>query len=245
LRSEPPSINLPPRVLVFRHTAADDLGLIAPALEDQGILYEYADLYAHPCTEPLVDEADALIFMGGPMSANDDQPYLQQEVAYIRDAPKRGQMVLGVCLGAQLIAKALSARVHANAVKEIGWAPVTFTPAAANDPLFAGLPHTEMIFHWHGETFTLPPGAELLASSDACRNQAFRVGNRIYGLQFHLEVTPSMIADWCREDEACGKEREAAQPIDPYAHATRSRELARLVFGRWCALLKDRACAAS
>jgi GMP synthase-like glutamine amidotransferase len=245
LRSEPPSINLPVRVLVFRHTASDDLGLIAPALDEQGILRRYADLYSHPCAESLVNEADALIFMGGPMSANDGHPYIQREIQYIRDAKERGQMVLGVCLGAQLIAKALGASVHANTVKEIGWAPVTFTPAAANDPLFAGLHEAEMIFHWHGETFTVPPGAELLGSSEACRNQAFRVGNRIYGLQFHLEVTPSMIAEWCREDEACGNAREVTQPIDPYAHATRSGELARLVFGRWCALLKDRACAAS
>ena len=179
------------------------------------------------------------------MSANDDYPYIQREIQYIRDARERGQMVLGVCLGAQLIAKALGARVHANPVKEIGWAPVTFMPAAANDPLFAGLPEAETIFHWHSETFALPPGAELLASSDACRHQAFRVGNCIYGLQFHLEVTPFMIAEWCREDEACGDAREVTQPIDPYAHAIRSGELARLVFGRWGALVKDRACAAS
>jgi GMP synthase-like glutamine amidotransferase len=236
---------LPVRALVFRHTPVDDLGLIASALDTQGILHQYADLYAHPCAESLVNEADALIFMGGPMSANDDHSFILREIQYIRDASERGQMVLGVCLGAQLIAKALGASVHANTVKEIGWAPVTFTRAAESDALLAGLHGAEMIFHWHGETFTLPPGAELLASSDACQHQAFRVGNLIYGLQFHLEVTPPMIAEWCREDEACGDAREVTQPIDPHAHATRSGELARLVFGRWCALLKDRACAAS
>jgi GMP synthase (glutamine-hydrolysing) len=236
---------LPVRALVFRHTPVDGLGLIASALAAQGILHQYADLYAHPCAESLVNEADALVFMGGPMSANDNLPYIQREIQYIRHARERGQMVLGVCLGAQLIAKAFGASVHANRVKEIGWAPVTFTPAAESDPLFAGLHDAEMIFHWHGETFTLPPGAELLASSDACRHQAFRVGNRIYGLQFHLEVTPPMIAEWCREDEACGDAREVIQPVDAYAYATRSGELARLVFGRWCALLKGGACAAS
>ena len=233
------------RALVFRHTPVDNLGLIAAALHAQGILYQYADVYAHPCADSLVSEANALVFMGGPMSANDDHAYLQREIRYIRDASERGQMVLGVCLGAQLIAKALGASVHANTVKEIGWAPVTFTRAAASDPLFAGLHQAETVFHWHGETFTLPPGAELLASSDACRHQAFRVGNHFYGLQFHLEVTPPMIAEWCREDEACGDAREVTHPIDPYAHATRSGELARMVFGRWCALLKDRACAVS
>jgi GMP synthase-like glutamine amidotransferase len=236
---------LPARALVFRHTPIDDLGLIASALADRGILHQYADLYAHPCAELLVSEADALVFMGGPMSANDNLPYLQREIQYIRDASERGQMVLGVCLGAQLIAKALGASVHANSVKEIGWAPVTFTPTAESDPLFAGLHEAEIIFHWHAETFTLPPGAELLASSDACQHQAFRLGSRIYGLQFHLEVTPPMIAEWCRQDEACGDAREVTHPIDPYAHAIRSGELARLVFGRWCSLLKDTACAAS
>jgi GMP synthase (glutamine-hydrolysing) len=234
---------LPVRVLVFRHTPVDDLGLIASALDSQGILREYADLYAHSCAEPRVNDADALIFMGGPMSANDDYPYIQREIHYIRDAKERGQMVLGVCLGAQLIAKALGAQVHVNTVKEIGWAPITFATAAASDPIFTGLRAPEMVFHWHGETFVLPPGADLLASSDACRNQAFRVGNCIYGLQFHLEVTPSMIGEWSHEDEACGDAREVKQPIDPYAYAARSGELARLVFGRWCALLKDRACA--
>lgn len=179
------------------------------------------------------------------MSANDDQPYLHREIQYIRDAANRGQMVLGVCLGAQLIAKALGARVYPNAVKEIGWAPVSFTPAAASDPLLVGLSEPEMIFHWHGETFDLPPGAARLASSDACVNQAFRAGDRIYGLQFHLEVTPAMIAGWCRDDEACGDAREVTQPIDPHQHAARSAKLAELVFGRWCALLQDEACAAS
>jgi len=245
LRSEPLSTKLQARVLAFRHTPVDDLGLIAPALASGGVACDYADLYAGPSGECRVSEAGALIFMGGPMSANDDHPYLQREIEYIRDAANRGQMVLGVCLGAQLIAKALGARVYPNPVKEIGWAPVSFAPAAANDPLFAGLREPEMIFHWHGETFDLPPGAELLASSDACVNQAFRISPRIYGLQFHLEVTPAMIAGWCRDDEACGEAREVTQPIDPHQHAARSAKLAETVFGRWCDLLKGTACAAS
>ena len=244
MRSEPPSTNPPARVLAFRHTPADDLGLIRPALASHGIVCDYADLYEDPDRECRPSEADALIFMGGPMSANDDRFYLHREIEYIRDAAKHGQMVLGVCLGAQLIAKALGARVYPNAVKEIGWAPVSFTPAAGSDPLFVGLQRAEMIFHWHGETFDLPRGAERLASSDACVNQAFRAGNRIYGLQFHLEVTPAMITEWRREDEACGNAREATHPIDPHQHAARSAKLAEMVFGRWCRLLKNKVCAA-
>ena len=231
-------------MLAFRHTAADDLGLIASALAFRGILCDCADLYADPSAECRAGEANALIFMGGPMSANDDLPCLHREIKYIRDAANRGQMVLGVCLGAQLIAKALGARVYPNPVKEIGWAPVTFTSAAATDPLFSGLQSPEMIFHWHGETFDLPQGARLLARSDACAHQAFRLADRIYGLQFHLEVTPGMIAEWCREDEACGDGREATTPIDPYQHAAHSANLADVVFGRWCDLLKDKVWAA-
>src|SRR5882724_12255283 len=115
--------------------------------------------------------------MGGSMSANDGLPFISCESEYIRDAVRRGKPVLGVCLGAQLIAKALGARVYPNAVKEIGWYPVHWTDAAT----VYGLSGSDTVFHWHGETFDLPPGAALLASSDACRHQAYRMGHSIYG----------------------------------------------------------------
>lgn len=236
------------RALVFRHSPSDGLGLIADALDAHAIPYDYADLYAPPISPaPPVNEADALIVMGGAMSANDALPFITREIEYIRDAVRRGKPVLGVCLGAQLIAKALGARVYANPVKEIGWAPVTFADAALSDPLFKGLAEAEVIFHWHGETFDLPAGAQLLASSVACQHQAFRVSDRIYGLQFHLEVTPHMIVEWCHDEEVCAGAREARQPIDPHAHAARTKELADTIFGRWCSLVKGQisACGAS
>jgi GMP synthase-like glutamine amidotransferase len=226
------------RVLVFRHSPSDGLGLIGHALDANGISYDYADLYAPASTAPPVNEADALVLMGGSMSANDDSPFITREIEYIRGAVRRGKPVLGVCLGAQLIAKALGAKVYANHVKEVGWAPVTFADAGLRDPLFMGMSEAEVIFHWHGETFDLPAGAELLASSAACRNQAFRVGDRIYGLQFHLEVTPAMIVEWCHEDEACADARNSRQTIDPYIHSARTKELAETIFGRWCRLMK-------
>jgi GMP synthase-like glutamine amidotransferase len=212
--------------------------LIGDALDAHGFACDYADLYKSSGRELAVSDADALIFMGGPMSVNDDLPYIHREIEFIRSAISRRQPVLGVCLGAQLIAKALGARVRANAVKEIGWFPVEFADTAARDPLFQGIEGAECVFHWHGETFDLPAGAELLVSSAACRHQAFRFGDRVYGLQFHLEVTPEMIAQWCRADAACGQAREAATPIDPNAHAACKAELARLVFGRWCGLVR-------
>ena len=194
------------------------------------------DLY-HSDADISVRDAAGLIFMGGPMSVNDDLPYLRQEMRMIAQAISYGKPVMGVCLGSQLIARALGGSVYPNPVKEIGWFPVHFTAAAGEDALFRGLRGPETIFHWHGETFDLPHGAELLASSDACRHQAFRVGKNIYGLQFHLEVTPEMIVDWCLQDANYGDMRELTRPVDPQANATRLAELSREVFGRWCELI--------
>lgn len=227
------------KVLAFRHAPFEDLGLIAPALEAHGIGYEYVDLHGGAAV-PDTSAADGLIFMGGPMSVNDDLPWLREEEAIIRQAVARDLPLLGVCLGAQLIAKALGAEVRRNPVKEIGWYEIELTSAAQDDPLFHALPSRETVFHWHGETFELPEGAELLASSEACRRQAFRIGSHAYGLQFHLEVTPSMIADWCEQDANCGDVRELTLPIDPHRNASRLTELSNLVFSRWCELVQAR-----
>jgi GMP synthase-like glutamine amidotransferase len=224
------------RVLAFRHIPFEHLGLIADSLEEHRIACEYVDLYSG-AAPPDVNSADGLIFMGGPMSANDDLPYIRQELDIIGEAVSRRLPILGVCLGSQLIAKALGARVYANAVKEIGWYPVHWTDAAARDRLHQDLATPETVFQWHGETFDLPPGAELLAYSAACRNQAYRVADNVYGLQYHLEVTPEMIADWLKQDANCGDLREITTPIDPNANAARLKELGNKVFGRWCELV--------
>ncbi len=226
------------RVAAFRHVPFEGLGLIQPALEDRGISIEFADLYREGAAMPDVGSAAGLIFMGGPMSANDDLGYLRQEMAFMRQAADRSQPVLGVCLGAQLLAKALGARVYKNSAKEIGWFDVQLTDAGRQDALLSGLDSPETVFHWHGETFDLPGDATWLAYSERCRHQAFRVGLNTYGLQFHLEVTPEMIADWCRQDENCGDVRELECPLDPHFNQQRLAALSRLVFGRWCALLK-------
>src|ERR1035441_8740413 len=155
---------------------------------------------------------------------------------YERDGPGWRQPILGICLGSQLIARALGAAVRRNPVKEIGWYDVRFTAGAGEDRLFRGL-STETVFHWHGETFDLPPGAELLASSDLCRHQAYRIGERVYAIQFHLEVTPEMIADWCVQDENSGDVRELERAIDPSFHVPRLAALSALVFGRWGEIL--------
>jgi GMP synthase (glutamine-hydrolysing) len=225
-----------PKVLALRHVPFENLGLIADSLTAYGVDCEYADLQEGGDADLL--GAGGLIIMGGPMSANDDMPYLRRELELIGEAASAGLPILGVCLGAQLIAKALGARVYRNPVKEIGWFEVQWTEAAARDRLHQGLSGTETVFQWHGETFDLPPEAELLASSEACRNQAYRVGSNIYGLQYHLEVTPDMIADWLQQDANCGDVHEIVEPVDPYAHADRLKELATLIFGRWRGLLE-------
>ena len=227
------------RVLAFRHVPFEGLGLIAPALAARHIEADYADLYQPGAETPDIGRYDGLIFMGGPMSANDDLPFIRKELALIERAARAGTPLLGICLGAQLIAKALGAKVYRNPVKEIGWYPVFWNEAAGSDALLAGLAEPETVFHWHGETFDLPAGATWLARSEACRHQAYRVGSNIYGFQFHLEVTPEMIADWTAQDLNSGDVRELEAPPDPYANAERLRELSGLVFGRWADLVVE------
>jgi GMP synthase (glutamine-hydrolysing) len=123
-------------------------------------------------------------------------PPLASETGWIRDAVDAGLPVLGICLGSQLLAKALGARVYANRVKEIGWYPLEMMPAAQADHLFEGCEATPTVFQWHGDTFDLPSGAVHLACSAACPHQAFRYGETAYALQYHLEVTPEQIDEW-------------------------------------------------
>jgi GMP synthase-like glutamine amidotransferase len=223
------------RVLVFRHVTFEHLGLIAPALEANNIAWDYVE----PGAAVSPDDAGGFISMGGPMSANDDLPYIHRELRFLEQAVAAGKPILGVCLGAQMIAKALGSKVYRNRAKEIGWEQIHWTEAAGQDPVFSGLTEPETVLHWHGETFDLPQRAVWLAWSDACRNQAFRIGPSVYGLQFHLEVTPAMISGWCREGENAGDLRELKEPIDPHRNAGRLKELSALVFGRWAKLLAN------
>ena len=224
------------RVLAFRHVRFEHLGLIAPALESRGLQVDYVDLVREPDAAVNLEAARGLVFMGGPMSANDDLACIRRELALIERAAAAGKPILGVCLGAQLVAKALGAPVYRNPVKEIGWYPITWTEAAGRDRLLAGFAGEETVFHWHGETFDLPAGAEWLASSPACRHQAFRWGDSAYGFQFHMEVTPEMISDWISQDLNGSDVRELDSLPDPHAHAARLAKLASLVFGRWASL---------
>jgi len=172
------------------------------------------------------------------MSANDRLPGLADELRLIERALDRGTPVLGICLGSQLIAKALGARVYRNAELEIGWDAVHLTEAGRADPLFRGIESPATFFHWHGETFDLPDGAVSLAHSAKTRHQAYRFGSNVYGLQFHPEVDAAMIADWCRQPVNCGDVATLDQPIDPEMHDQRG--LAGRLIENWLALIAQK-----
>ena len=175
------------RVYVLQHVPFEELGNIQPWLVQHNAEIHYCRLYAN---DPLpdVNETDLLIVLGGPMSVNDEShyPWLVAEKVFLAQAIAAEKPIVGICLGAQLIASCQGARIYSNYAKEIGWFDITAV-AASGDVL--RLPATMHVFHWHGETFELPTNAVLLASSVACNNQIFQLGQRVIGLQCHLETT--------------------------------------------------------
>ena len=217
-------------VAVIRHDSGDHPGWIAPALESAGLSWHYWES-GGPA------QPQAWLLLGGSGSANDS--HLIAEVEVIQRAVASGTPVLGICLGAQLIAKALGSKVYRNHEPEIGWAPIRFTGEASDDSLFGGFTAPETVFHWHSDTFDLPESAVRLAWSDACQNQAFRYGSNVYGLQFHLEATPDIIERWQKEDRACVTP-ELKRAVDPLAHQEQMSRAAAIVFGRWASLVSSR-----
>jgi GMP synthase-like glutamine amidotransferase len=177
------------RAHYLQHVPFEGPGSIGPLLESAGHRVTVTKFY-ESTSLPHQDQLDLLIVMGGPMSVNDEErfPWLRLEKQFIKHSIKSGKAVLGICLGAQLIASALGESVYPNRRKEIGWFPVQGIPSEDNH-IFRFPPLIE-VFHWHGETFDLPEGAVLLARSEGCENQAFQVGQKVIGLQFHLETTP-------------------------------------------------------
>lgn len=180
------------RAHYFQHVPFEGPGSLKRWFEEHNYLltctrfFESADL-------PEPGAVDFLIILGGPMSVNEEDrfPWLLIEKQFVRAAVESGIPILGICLGAQMIASAMGARVFPNAEKEIGWFPIY--AVETNNPLAFSFPARQMAFHWHGETFDLPPGATRLARSEGCENQAFQLGDSVIGLQCHLEATPQIV----------------------------------------------------
>lgn len=194
---------------VIRHLCFEGLGTLAHELDRLGLRFDYLD----PPSDDLAGARDAeiLIVMGGPISVNDGDrfPFLGDEIKAIRHRIDNRLPTLGICLGAQLIARAMGTSVVPMAAPEIGWRALTLTAGAQSSPLR----HlTAPVLHWHGETFDLPPGTEALASTAACRNQAFAVGDHTLALQFHIEVSASHLEHWLvghiHELDHCGTDAE-------------------------------------
>jgi GMP synthase-like glutamine amidotransferase len=176
---------------ILQHVPFEDLGSIASWLKMHDAEVSHTRLFENQ-SFPALENLDLIIVLGGPMSVNDEFefPWLRREKAFIRDGIRRNIPMVGICLGAQLIAGALGMRVYPNAHKEIGWFRVVSTSQEEDTFPF---PKEFVAFHWHGETFDLPAGAVRLAKSEGCENQAFQIGRRLIGLQFHLETTPESL----------------------------------------------------
>jgi GMP synthase-like glutamine amidotransferase len=198
-------------VLVFQHEPDDGPGYLGDALVRHNATLDIVRLDKNEAvTNP--SRYDMLLVMGGAMNVyqEDKYPWLIEETQAIRQALEAGKAVLGVCLGGQLLAKALGAQVHLGAATEIGLLPITLTEAGTSDPLFEGLSQVEAV-EWHDDTFDIPAGAIALACSEGCANQAFRFGQQVYGLQFHPEVSPQMLAEWIKAEGDSSTDRSSFQ----------------------------------
>jgi len=234
-------------ILVLQQVPHETLGTLGPYLLEAGLECQCVELFSQTPLRFDPDRAAGLVILGGPMNVDEvcRHPFLASEVVWIRDTIARQVPVLGICLGAQLLAKSLGARVYPNAVKEIGWYEIELTPEAQDDPLFGGLAPRQAVFQWHGDTFDLPPGAIPLANGATCRRQAFRCGRSAYGLQFHAEMTAPLIEDWLG-DAANRRELAALDYIDPQGILARTPELlpqmdalGRHIFPRFAALCRE------
>ncbi len=182
------------KIHYLQHVAFEGLASIEPWAKSKGHSLSATRFYNN---EPLpnVEDIDWLIIMGGPMNIYEESkyPWLAQEKRFIEQAIENEKIILGICLGSQLIADALGAKVFPNQDKEIGWFPIELTSEEQTPQVFNFLPNQFTVFHWHGDTFDLPDGATRIAKSEGCENQAFAYGERVIGLQFHLESTKGSV----------------------------------------------------
>jgi GMP synthase-like glutamine amidotransferase len=234
------------QVLVIQHVNLEGPGLLTPVLEKAGWRLDVRQMDKPGVWLPEdLDLYKALVILGGPMNVYEEEkyPYLSRLDSLIKQAITVQKPVLGICLGGQLIAKALGARVRKNSVKEIGWYPVQLTSMGRQDAIFKGLPPEFTVFQWHEDTFELPANATLLAQGSTCLNQAFVYGKNAYGFQFHLEVTFQMISAWSEayaDDlmEFGGKEAAKRLLTESLSYQTKLSETGTKFLTNWVNLLE-------
>jgi GMP synthase (glutamine-hydrolysing) len=230
-------------VYALQHVATEPMGGIADALTERGIDAQYVRPFAGEPVPKSMSDAAGLVVMGGPMGVyeQDAYPFLSDEIRLIESALEQEKPVLGVCLGSQLLASALGATVRKGAQKEIGWRAVTLTEAATRDELWQAVASPFTAYHWHGDVFDLPHGAESLASSAQTVYQAYRYGRNVYGFLFHMEATPQIVTDMVEAfaGELCEESIDAREILAGIGdHLPRLAEIGGTVFGRWAELLK-------
>lgn len=226
-------------VAIFRHFATEGPGYFATYLDRNGLPWTLVKLDEGEGVAPDPDSFSGLVFMGGPMSVNDDLPWIPPVLGLIREATARGVPVLGHCLGGQLLSKALGGEVTPASVKEIGWGAVELEDVPEARSWFGEQRRGFLSFHWHAETFTVPQGATRLLSSPWCRNQAFSLGPHL-GLQCHIEMTEDLVHTWCRSGarEIARSDSPAVQPVeailqDLERRVTTLHQVADAAYGRW------------
>jgi GMP synthase-like glutamine amidotransferase len=223
------------RAHYLQHVPFEGLGSIEPWLRAERYDITKTQFF-ESAVLPDPNKVDLLIVMGGPMSANDEAQFswLAEEKQFIRRCVEEEKSVLGICLGAQLIASAMGSRVYPNEVKEIGWFPVEGMPSLESETFC--FPLSQEVFHWHGETFDLPSGAYRLARSEGCKNQAFQLGRSVIGIQFHLETTPDAakeIVSHCRAELIPSKYVQSEKEIfaaPPEKYQTINNLMAEVLF---------------
>ncbi|MFT3790263.1 MAG: gamma-glutamyl-gamma-aminobutyrate hydrolase family protein [Rudaea sp.] len=234
------------RILVFQHVAAEPLGTLDPLIRRRGHRVKFVNFERQPDARPRLDRYKGLIVLGGPMNVEDrgERTHLQTEIDVIRQALDEDKPVLGICLGAQLLAHALGGEVRRHRVSEIGWYDLATTDAGRGDPVLAPLGDAAPVFQWHGYTFDIPAGATHLARTGTCENQAFRHGSNAYGFQFHLEMDKPLIERWLAlpdyRDEliAAGLGRDAESiRADTFAHIDAMQGKAFDVFNNFLDML--------
>jgi GMP synthase (glutamine-hydrolysing) len=238
------------RALVLQHIACEPPGAFADVMRERGWSIVTCEI-DETGSVPDAEEFDAIVAMGGPMSVNDELelPWLADEKRLIGDAVRAGVPYFGACLGVQLLAASLDAKVYAGPSPEVGILPVELTDEGRVDPVLGSLDGQILTLQWHGDTFDLPYDAVLLAGSEAYPHQAFRYGEHAYGIQFHIEVSAEMAEEWARVPEYARslEQTVGAHALDDMIEALRDERGARMqahareLFGRWCALAEDAA----